>query len=83
MTAFEHFDSTGLLFVPMRFVDGGFRVVDPSWLNTSQAQRFSEANSEDVLLDFIKRGFHVWMQAQKSPAQTKLVGPSEVSIRIA
>ena len=72
---FEHTGQTGELFRPSTFGNGGYRTVDPQWLSKA-IDRFSEANSEDVLLDHLRRGFHLWMT--NNAGQNKLVPPSAI-----
>jgi hypothetical protein len=76
---FEHVDATGARYFPQEFPGGAFHTVEPGWLQ-KQPTRFSEANSDDVLLDHLKRGFHVWM-APIGGGPAKLVAPTEIAVR--
>jgi hypothetical protein len=71
---FNHTDQVGNLYHPQKF-GGGYHTVDPQWLSTG-TDRFSEANSEDVLLDHLRRGFHLWMIS--ATGHKKLVPPSGI-----
>ena len=76
---FEYFDSAGARFIPCRYNGEHYRTVEPRWLS-KESGRFSEANSDDVLFDHLRRGFHVWMVSDDRKTM-KLVPPEEVVMR--
>ena len=81
MLIFSHTDETGRVYNPQRFGERTVHVVDPGWIRSGQTQRFSEANSEDVLFDFLNRGFHLWVVSASDANDRKLVPPTAVTIR--
>jgi hypothetical protein len=76
---FEYFDSEGVRFLPLKYNGQHYRTVEPRWL-VKESGRFSEANSDDVLFDHLRRGFHVWMVSHDRKT-TKLVAPEHVIMR--
>jgi hypothetical protein len=71
---FEHTDQAGQLYRPTKFGDA-YRTVDPQRVSKAM-DSYSEANSEDVLLDHLRRGFYLWMTSAVGDA--KLVPPSAI-----
>jgi hypothetical protein len=76
---FEHLDDVGERYRPHKF-GNGYRTVDPRWVATG-TDKFSEANSDHVLLDHLRRGFHLWMLSDAG--ERKLVRPSAITINFA
>jgi len=76
---FEHFDSNGVRYTPRKYNAESYHTVEPRWI-IKDSKRFSEANSDDVLFDHLRRGFHVWMSTDDGKT-LKLVPPADLVMR--
>jgi hypothetical protein len=71
---------TGELFLPHRYRDGMYRVVDPALGKVKHHSKNQiPVATDEELIDYLRRGFHVRMRGVDS-GQTNVIRPDEIDV---